>query len=619
MKTFCRFLIFIFAFVLFLLAGKLSFGQLITNNTGSSSVLQREPNRQITGIFIMPVVSDTSAALAKMDSMGMMIQIRTTGKMYKRDTANPGHKWTEISSGAGGVFVDSVKRKLGTDSLFYYISGASHFAGRDTLSLAYLLVTLGYVPLSQGDSVAVIGFVPRGQLDTSRRNIYAAIFPKLDSVRRVPGKDSVYEYFGGGQKRFAYRDSIGSGGGGSISIAITQVAYGSGTNAVKGESAFTYDETSNTITTDSIKGKTGRFDGSSSGTIQYPIEVFSSFGGYSGGFFQNTSTSGSAATRIVLRSPGGHELQLSQLGESFATAATVISSTSHSDFVIRADSGNMVFEMGPVGGLIGELIRFWYPSSNMGIGRLLGFANQQYDHHYQVFIGKTPTASDTGALLTSHRIDIGDEGSGFAVLGAYNYLGDTLYVQGAGIELTAYTKANHRFAIVRFDTTGTMNARGGVCAGCHYSLADIDASAIMQARSTTKGFAMPVMTDAQMKAISSPTNGLQVYNTDFNQVYRYNTSYGNWTLNPSDLDLYTPTTGASQRVIANNYSVFNPAGTIAALTVITPFNPKKGDYVEIKFEQIVTTITWTGTWVSPPTTVAAGTYLKFQFDGTNWY
>jgi hypothetical protein len=40
-----------------------------------------------------------------------------------------------------------------------------------------------------------------------------------------------------------------------------------------------------------------------------------------------------------------------------------------------------------------------------------------------------------------------------------------------------------------------------------------DASAILQANSTTKGFLMPRMTTAQINAIAAPANGLMVYNT----------------------------------------------------------------------------------------------------------
>ena len=47
------------------------------------------------------------------------------------------------------------------------------------------------------------------------------------------------------------------------------------------------------------------------------------------------------------------------------------------------------------------------------------------------------------------------------------------------------------------------------------------ASAILQADSTTKGFLMPRQTTAQINAIATPANGLQVYNTDLAQPCFY--------------------------------------------------------------------------------------------------
>lgn len=47
------------------------------------------------------------------------------------------------------------------------------------------------------------------------------------------------------------------------------------------------------------------------------------------------------------------------------------------------------------------------------------------------------------------------------------------------------------------------------------------ASAILQADSTTKGFLMPRMTQAQILLIATPAAGLQVYNTDLNQPCFY--------------------------------------------------------------------------------------------------
>ena len=53
-----------------------------------------------------------------------------------------------------------------------------------------------------------------------------------------------------------------------------------------------------------------------------------------------------------------------------------------------------------------------------------------------------------------------------------------------------------------------------------------DSSAILQVSSTTQGFLPPRMTTTQQNAISSPTNGLVIYNTTTNKLMVYN---GAWT------------------------------------------------------------------------------------------
>jgi|TARA_R110001583_G_scaffold63541_1_gene185883 hypothetical protein len=53
-----------------------------------------------------------------------------------------------------------------------------------------------------------------------------------------------------------------------------------------------------------------------------------------------------------------------------------------------------------------------------------------------------------------------------------------------------------------------------------------EASAILEIETTTKGFLPPRMNTTQQNAISSPTNGLVIYNTTTNKLMVYN---GSWT------------------------------------------------------------------------------------------
>ena len=61
----------------------------------------------------------------------------------------------------------------------------------------------------------------------------------------------------------------------------------------------------------------------------------------------------------------------------------------------------------------------------------------------------------------------------------------------------------------------------------------ITASSVFEAASTTKGILIPRMTTAQMNAISSPANGLMIYNTTDGCIYVYRTSVWLSTCSPT--------------------------------------------------------------------------------------
>ncbi len=52
--------------------------------------------------------------------------------------------------------------------------------------------------------------------------------------------------------------------------------------------------------------------------------------------------------------------------------------------------------------------------------------------------------------------------------------------------------------------------------GGHFNTTSVNASAVLQADSTTQGFLMPRMTQAQILAIATPATGLMAYNTNIN-------------------------------------------------------------------------------------------------------
>lgn len=57
---------------------------------------------------------------------------------------------------------------------------------------------------------------------------------------------------------------------------------------------------------------------------------------------------------------------------------------------------------------------------------------------------------------------------------------------------------------------------------------NIDANALLELESTTKGFLLPRMSTVQRLAMTSPTEGMMVYDKDANCTYIYRAAAGNW-------------------------------------------------------------------------------------------
>ncbi len=78
-----------------------------------------------------------------------------------------------------------------------------------------------------------------------------------------------------------------------------------------------------------------------------------------------------------------------------------------------------------------------------------------------------------------------------------------------------------------------IGATGGVGFG---TTAANNASAQVQINSTTRGFLAPRMTSAERNAISSPAQGLRIYNTSTNRINSYHSGESNW-VSPRELNL----------------------------------------------------------------------------------
>lgn len=154
-------------------------------------------------------------------------------------------------------------------------------------------------------------------------------------------------------------------------------------------------------------------------------------------------------------------------------------------------------------------------------------------------------------------------------------------------------------------------------------------SAIMEAKSTTKGFLLPRINTSQQNAISSPTTGLIIYNTDSSGLVDYNGAAwlrerngGTATLVRYQHTIFTPTTGGTVNLVNGQYNIINPAGALLTLTVNLPSSPANNDVVYIKFTQNITTVTYAnGTVVDGITAPTAGglTVLTYDSGTTSWY
>lgn len=87
----------------------------------------------------------------------------------------------------------------------------------------------------------------------------------------------------------------------------------------------------------------------------------------------------------------------------------------------------------------------------------------------------------------------------------------------------------------------------------------------------------------------------------------------------------TPTTAATVTLINNYINIINPSGTIAALTINFPNSPSNNDFIEVTFDQIVTSVTYVagtgGATIKGQINGVVGGQKRWDYDsGTNtWY
>lgn len=123
---------------------------------------------------------------------------------------------------------------------------------------------------------------------------------------------------------------------------------------------------------------------------------------------------------------------------------------------------------------------------------------------------------------------------------AYSKLNLTGSIVNADVDAAAAivgTKIDPDFGAQVVETTGKVQGGEGLVGGT-----SINASAILQADSTSRGFLPPRMTEAQRDAIGTPASGLSVYNTDTNQLNIYNGTGWGSVGGGTAVDTFTGTT-----------------------------------------------------------------------------
>jgi len=144
------------------------------------------------------------------------------------------------------------------------------------------------------------------------------------------------------------------------------------------------------------------------------------------------------------------------------------------------------------------------------------YSNLEYRLASQLYI----TSPSDGIMLLRNNV-----GTSFnkIQLGGTTNLFPSIDRNGASIEFKLADGSGYA-AIAALSTTNTTYIRNGSY-GLFGSISAPNASAILQADSTTQGFLPPRMTTTQRDAISSPAAGLVIYNTTTNKLNVFTTAW----------------------------------------------------------------------------------------------
>ena len=226
-----------------------------------------------------------------------------------------------------------------------------------------------------------------------------------------------------------------------------------------------------------------------------------------------TLTTQTTGIALTLNTEGATLLELNALNNP---RITFNSGGTYKAEIMAADSSNLLRLNSILGGIVfranGVDAMRLHTDKSLTVGNG-GIAS----HPLHVFGGQALTSGDVDLA----RFQIGDFNHNLGIGSIYinNYLNRGLKISGGinpsdeveaelGLQLTS--SASSYVPILQLKETGDVIALGNVGIG----ITTPAASAKLQVESTTQGFLPPRMTAAQKNAITSPAEGLMIYQTD---------------------------------------------------------------------------------------------------------
>lgn len=199
------------------------------------------------------------------------------------------------------------------------------------------------------------------------------------------------------------------------------------------------------------------------------------------------------------------------------------------DSVSGAASGDMLFVNSAIQLAKNSLLQFDTANTRMSIGVAVGGAAK-------LNIKGSGATSATNSLIIKNSanvdaLNIKDDLSatfGGTISSASTVTAINFRATGSSFEASSFTSSNDAFYTLLIgnvrlysNINGYLKTTSNIVSEAN-GATSLNTSAISQIDSTTKGFLMPRMTEAQILLIATPANGLMVYNTTQNAPCFYN-------------------------------------------------------------------------------------------------